>query len=88
MVVWKLFMRFGLVLLGMLLCWGLSSCSPWERRFGQGVPSRAKGRYECDVCRRDELRRISGSCSRGFIQALPAQADRGRKPQSDYAGLA
>ena len=24
-------MRFGLVLLGMLLCWGLSSCSPWER---------------------------------------------------------
>ena len=30
MVAWKSFMRSGLVLLGMLLCWGLSSCSPWE----------------------------------------------------------
>ena len=31
MLAWKSFMHSGLVLLGMLLCWGLSSCSPWER---------------------------------------------------------
>ena len=31
MVAWKSLMHSGLVLLGMLLCWGLSSCSPWER---------------------------------------------------------
>lgn len=43
MLAWKSFMHSGLVLLGMLLCWGLSSCSPWERDLNKVYQATQKG---------------------------------------------
>ncbi len=43
MLAWKSFMHSGLVLLGMLLCWGLSSCSPWERDLNKVYQAAQKG---------------------------------------------
>lgn len=43
MMTWKSFMHFGLVLLGMLVCWGLSSCSPWERDLDKVYQAAQKG---------------------------------------------
>lgn len=43
MLTWKSFMHSRLVLLGMLLCWGLSSCSPWERDLNKVYQAAQKG---------------------------------------------